>query len=109
MVLIVHAVDAPGATCDPGELSEPTAINLHMVDDDGHGIYNDGKITVCEGGAGSTNVKLDVFFQGPENCENSDVPTGGAHPKSTGFATSTATGSPGTTPHVESTAIKCDA
>jgi hypothetical protein len=110
MIMIVHAVDAPGRTCDPGESSVPTLISMTMVDDDGQYIAkNEGKITVCEGGGKTANVKLDLFFQGPRNCKDSVVPTGGNHPKSTGLATTTATGSPGTAPHVETTAIKCDA
>jgi hypothetical protein len=109
MIVIVQAVDAPGATCDPGEFSEPTSINLAMVDDDDQSIFYDGKIIACEGGGATANVKFDVFFQGPKNCENSAVPTGGNHPKSTGLATSTATGSAGTAPYVETTSIRCDA
>jgi hypothetical protein len=105
MVVIVEAVDAPGATCDPGEFSEPTSVNLHRVDDDGDGVFNDGKIIVCEGGGGTINVKLDVFFQGPLNCENEALP-----PPKPGFSlgTITSTGSaPGTTDYVEITRIKC--
>jgi hypothetical protein len=105
MVLIVHAVDAPGATCDPGEFSEPTPVNLMMVDDDGDGVFNDGKTIVCEGGGVTTNVKWDVFFQGPLNCEDGAVP-----PPKPDFSlgTITSTGSaPGTANYVESTRIKC--
>jgi len=107
MKLIIHAVDAPGATCDAGEFSEPTSANLTMVDDDGDGIVSGGKNVVCEGGGKTINVKLDVFFQGPLNCENSAVPPSGKPGSSTGTITSTATGSAGTTPYVESTGIKC--
>jgi hypothetical protein len=106
MTLIVHAVDAPGATCDPGEFSEPTSVNLMMVDDNGDAVFNDGKTIVCGGGGGTTNVKLDVFFQGPLNCEGGTVPP----PKpgfSLGTITSTGTGSAGSTDYVESTSIKC--
>jgi hypothetical protein len=74
MVMAVHAVDAPGATCDIGEFSDPTPVNLVMVDDDGDGVFNGGKTIVCEGGGVATDVKLDVFFQGPLNCENGAVP-----------------------------------
>jgi cysteine-rich repeat protein len=105
MVMIVHAVDAPGATCDPGEFSNPTSVNLMMVDDNGDGVFNDGKTIVCEGGAGTTNVKLNVFFQGPLNCENGAVP-----PPKPDFSlgTITSTGSaPHTTDYVEDTRIKC--
>jgi hypothetical protein len=109
MVLIVHAVDAPGATCDPGEFSEPTYVNLHMVDDDGDGVFDDGKTIVCEGGGSTSNVKMDVFFQGPKNCLDSVPPytEGPAVGKSTGTITSTATGSAGTAPRIESTSVKC--
>jgi hypothetical protein len=107
MKLIIHAVDAPEATCDPGEFSEPTSVNLTMVDDDGDLVSSGGKTVVCEGGGKTTNVKLDVLFQGPLNCENSDVPASGNPSSSTGTITSMATGSAGTTPRVESTKIKC--
>jgi hypothetical protein len=48
-------------------------------------------------------VKLDVFFQSPLNCENSDVPSD----KSTGTITSTGTGPAGTSVYVEDTRIAC--
>jgi hypothetical protein len=105
MVLVVEAVDAPGATCDPGEFSAPTPVNLMMVDDDGDGVFNDGKTIVCGGGRGSTTVKLDVFFQGPLNCENGAVP-----PPKPDFSLGTimSTGSaPGTADYVEDIKIKC--
>jgi len=112
MVVIVHAVDAPGATCDPGEFSDPTSVNLMMVDDDGHVLINSSKTIVCEGGTKedgtpiTKNVKRDVFFQGPDNCENGAVPP----PKpdfSLGTITSVGTGSVGTSFYVENTKIKC--
>jgi hypothetical protein len=103
MVVIVHAVDAPGATCDAGEFSEPTSINLTMVDDDGDVLINSSKTVVCEGGGATTNVKRAVFFQSPKNCENSVVPGD----SSTGLITSTGTGSAGTSVYVENTKIKC--
>jgi hypothetical protein len=109
MVIIVQSVDAPGATCDPGDFSEPTSINLHMVDDDGDGVFNDSKTIVCEGGGATTNVKMDVLFRGPKNCLDSVPPfdPGSAVGKSTGTVTSTATGSAGTPAVVESTLVKC--
>ena len=105
VVMIVQAVDAPGATCDPGEFSNPTSVNLMMVDDNGDGVFNDGKNIVCEGGGVTTNVKLDVFFQGPLNCENGAVP-----PPKPDFSlgTITSTGSaPLTADYVEDIKIKC--
>jgi hypothetical protein len=109
MVLIVHAVDTPGATCDPGEFSNPTSVNLMMVDDNGDGVFNDGKTIVCEGGGGTTNVKLDAFFQGPKNCENSVPPftPGPAVGSSTGIISAMATGSAGTPVYTEDLSIKC--
>jgi hypothetical protein len=106
MVVIVHAVDAPGATCDPGEFSDPTSVNLKMVDDDGDVLVDSSKTIVCEGGGVTTNLKRTVFFQGPDNCENGAVPP----PKpdfSLGTITSTGTGSAGTSVYVENTKIKC--
>jgi len=76
-----------------------------MVDDDGNGVFNDGKTVVCEGGGVATDVKLDVFFQGPLNCENGAVP-----PPKPGFSvgTITSTGSAsGTAEYVESIKIRC--
>jgi len=79
-----------------------------MIDDDGDGVFNDGKTIVCKGGE-STNVKLDVFFQGPKNCLDSVSPynPGPAVGKSTGTVTATATGSFGTADAVEEIDVKC--
>jgi hypothetical protein len=104
MVMVVQAVDAPGATCDPGEFSEPTPVNLKMEDDSGNILIDSAKIIVCEQGV-TMNLKRDVFFQGPLNCENGAVP-----PPKPDFSlgTITSTGSaPGTTDFVEITTIKC--
>ena len=105
MMMIAHAVDVPGATCDRGEFSDPTAINLRMVDDDGDVLVDSSETIVCEGGGVTTNVKRNVFFQGPKNCQGSDVPSD----KSTGAITSTGTGSAGTAVYVEDTKITCRA
>jgi hypothetical protein len=102
MVMIVHAVDAPGATCDPGETSGPTSVNLKMVDDTGNILIDSSKTIVCEGGGATTNLKRTVFFRGPLNCENGAVPGG----SSTGTITTTGS-APGTADYVESTNIKC--
>ena len=104
MTAITHAVDAPGATCDPGEFSEPTMVNLKMVDDDGDILIDSAKTVVCAGGGKTTNLKLDVFFEGPLHCENGAVP-----PPKPDFSlgTITSTGSAGTSVYVESTKIKC--
>ena len=105
MVVIVHAMDAPGATCDAGEFSNPTSVNLKMEDDSGNILIDSAKSVVCEQGV-TTNLKRSIFFQGPLNCENGAVPP----PKpsfSLGTITSTGTGSPGTTLYVEDTRIKC--
>jgi hypothetical protein len=104
MVVTLTAVDAPGATCDPGEFSAPTRINLKMEDDGGNILTDSSKIVVCEHGV-TTNLKRDVFFQGPLNCENGAVP-----PPKPGFSlgTITSTGSAfGTADYVESTRLKC--
>ena len=65
MVVIVHAVDNLPATCDFGEISKPTSINLKMVDDDGDVLIDSSTIVECEGGGKTANVKINVFFQGP--------------------------------------------
>jgi hypothetical protein len=105
MMLTVNAVDAPGATCDAGEFSDPTSVNHKMVDDDGDVLIDSSKTVVCEGGGVTTNVKRTVVFRGPDNCENALVP-----PPNPDFSlgTITSTGSaPGTADYVESTRIKC--
>jgi hypothetical protein len=104
MVMTFHAVDAPGATCDPGEFSAPAPVNLKMEDDRGNILIDSAKTVVCGHGM-TTNVKRNVFFQGPLNCENGALP-----PPKPGFSlgTITSTGSaPGTADYVESTKIKC--
>jgi hypothetical protein len=105
MVMTLNAVDAPGATCDPGEFSNPTSVNLKMVDDDGDVLVDSAEVVVCEGGGVTTKVKRGVFFQGPMNCENGALPP----PKpdfSLGTITSTGT-APGTADYVEGIRIKC--
>ena len=46
MIMTFHAVDAPGATCDPGEFSAPTPINLKMEDDSGNSFINNATTKV---------------------------------------------------------------
>ncbi len=97
-------MDAPGATCDPGEFSNPTQVNIKMEDDGGNILIDSAKTVVCEQGV-TTNLKRTVLFQGPLNCENGAVP-----PPKPDFSlgTITSTGSaPGTADYVESTKIKC--
>jgi hypothetical protein len=107
MILIVHGVDAPGASCDPGDLSDPTKVELTMVDDDFDLIvFKRGKTIVCNGET-TTNVKIGVRFEGPLNCKDSAVPGGGSRAQSVGLITSTGTGSAGTTVYVEATKIRC--
>ena len=104
MVVTVNAVDAPGATCDPGEFSNPTSVNLKMEDDRGNILIDSAKTVVCEQGV-TMNLKRSVFFQGPLNCENGAVPP----PKpdfSLGMITSTGSAR-GTADYVENTKIKC--
>jgi hypothetical protein len=104
MVMIVQAVDAPGATCDPGDFSASTPVNLKMEDDSGNILIDNAKDVVCEQGV-TTTLKRNVFFQSPSNCEGGAVPS-----TKRGFSlgTITTTGSaPGTTDYVESTSIKC--
>jgi probable HAF family extracellular repeat protein len=111
MKMIIRAVDAPGATCDPGEFSNPTPVNLKMEDDRGNILVDSAKIVVCEGGTDefgapkTINVKRDVFFQSPLNCENGALP-----PPKPDFSLGTiaTTGSArGTADYVEDIKIKC--
>jgi hypothetical protein len=106
MAVILHAVDAPGATCDPGEFSNPTEIGLKMVDDSGNFLIGNSKTVVCKAEDAESNIKRTVVVESPANCANGAVPP----PKpsfSLGTITSTGMGSPGTTPYVEDTRIKC--
>ena len=105
MRIIFNAADAPGATCDLGESSVSTSVNLRMVDDDGDVLVDSAKNFVClnEGPNDLPTAKRDVFWQGPKNCENSDVPTGKF---STGDITATVSIA-GQTDFVEVLNIKC--
>ena len=75
MRVILRGADAPGATCDLGEASAPTSVNLKMVDDDGDIMIDSAKTIVCKGGEEKA-LKRDVFWQGPLNCKDSAVPAG---------------------------------
>jgi hypothetical protein len=104
MVVTLTAVDAPHATCDPGEFSNPTPVNLRMEDDRHNILIDSAKLAVCEQGV-TTNLKRNVFFQGPLNCEFGAMPP----PKpdfSLGTIKSTVS-TPGTADYVERTKIKC--
>jgi hypothetical protein len=116
MVVLVHTVDAPGETCDPGEFSEPTKINLTMVDGDGIEIVDNGKTVVCKHTDESFNVKRTVIIKSPENCEGGVVPP--PRPDfSLGIITSTGSAfvsdgdggwvPNGAAPYEEDTEIKC--
>ena len=100
----LQALEAPGARCNPNESSEPTSINLRMVDDGGDVIIDRSKTVVCTGQPNvTTNVKIGVTFRGPDNCKDGVVPAN----QSTGNITSTGTGSAGTAAFVRNVKIKC--
>jgi hypothetical protein len=104
MNVSVQAVDAPGARCKPNDFSEPTPINLRMVDEGGNVIIDRSKTIVCSGRPHETfSVKIGVTFRGPENCKEGVVPAN----QSTGDITSTGTGSAGTAAFVRDVKIKC--
>jgi hypothetical protein len=101
MVVIVSAVDAPNATCDPGEISAPTKIALKMVDYDGNELINNGKITTCKGGDAEKNIQRTVLFQSPLNCGDGVI-------KSTATTLTVPGLLPnGAAPYEEDTKIKC--
>jgi len=75
MVIILLAEDAPGKSCDEGETSAQTPVNLRMVDDTGFVMEDGAKTVVCKAGQ-TTNLERDVFWQGKENCKDSAVPDG---------------------------------
>lgn len=81
-----EAEDAPGASCDQGEESDPVSVNLFMTDDDDDVLIDSAKTIVC-GHGGSGSVDRSVFFQGPLNCKDSAVPSGNSFGDI--FATST--------------------
>ena len=72
----LRAADAPGTSCDAGEVSAPTSVNIKMEDDDGDVLIDGSKTVVCSHGQ-RTSLKRDVFFQGPLNCKDSAVPASG--------------------------------
>ena len=78
MRIIFDTVDAPGATCDLGEKSAPTSVNLRMVDSSTNELIDSAKTMVCEnqGPEDLSTAKRNVFWQGPKNCENGEIPTG---------------------------------
>jgi hypothetical protein len=86
LTVTIHAADAPGATCDTGESSDPVSANLRLVDDDGDVLLDSAKTIVC-GPPGSLSLNRIAFFQSPLNCENSAVPSGNSFGDI--FATST--------------------
>ena len=106
MAVIVHAVDAPEATCDPGEFSAPTKIGLSMVDDSGNFLIGNGKTVVCKAEDAESSTERTVVVESPAHCANGAVPPPGSN-FSLGTITSTGTGSLGTTDYVEDTRIKC--
>jgi hypothetical protein len=104
VVIIVHGVDDPGVTCDPGEFAYPIPVNLKMEDDRNNILIHSSKTVVCGQGV-TKNLKRNVFFRGPLNWENGAVP-----PSKPGFSTGTIaiTGAAPLAPYYyESTRIKC--
>jgi hypothetical protein len=104
MVIVLHAVDAPGRTCDPGEESPPTWVNLRMVDDDGDVLIDSAKNGItCVGGAPDVNLKRSVLFQA-KNCEDSRIPDPGEITSGDITATASVAGLPD---YVETLTAKC--
>ena len=98
-------MDAPGATCDPGEFSNPTPVNLKMEDDRDNILIDSAKIIVCEQGSDEEPEKKCPSSGVRLNCENGAVP-----PPKPDFSlgTITSTGSaPSTADYVEGIKIKC--
>jgi hypothetical protein len=113
MVINLIAVDAPGRSCDLEETSDPTLLRLRMVDGDGDVLIDSAKNgLVCKndgvdrfGNIVDRNVKRNVFFQSPENCANSEIPSGN---NSFGPITATVTGTAGTIGYSETITLKCN-
>jgi hypothetical protein len=73
----MHADDAyPGAKCVGNKTSALGKVNLKMVDDDGDVLIDDGKTFVCRARDHEVTLSREVFFESPENCKDSAVPTG---------------------------------
>ena len=106
MRIVFNTADAPGATCELGEASAPTSVHLNMVDDNGEILTDSAKTMVCrnKGPNDLPTAKRKVFWEGPKNCENSAIPTGGKATNGDITATVSIAGQPD---YVEVLNIKC--
>ncbi len=75
LTIQLEAQEASPGSCPDGATSGPTTVSLHIEDDDGEVIFDGSKNSfVCTAG-NRVNVKFGVVYRGPENCENSAVPS----------------------------------
>ncbi len=72
----LEAQESSAGSCPTGATSEPTMLNLRMVDDDDQIFFLRNKAgLVCTAGE-PTNAKFWARYSGPMNCKDSAVPTG---------------------------------
>jgi hypothetical protein len=69
------AQEASPGSCPDGATSNPTTVNLTIVDDDGDLVFDRDKNSfVCTSGK-KVHAKFGVRYTGPDNCKDSAVPT----------------------------------
>jgi hypothetical protein len=74
----LEAIEASPGSCPNGASSDPTAVSLFIVDDDGDVVFNGSQSGfVCSPGV-KLQANFMVRFEGPENCKDSAVPSGQA-------------------------------
>jgi hypothetical protein len=89
----LEAQEASPGSCPYGATSNPTTVNLNIVDDDGDLVFDRSKNSfVCTSGE-KVHAKFGVRYTGPENCKDSLVPN---KQTSTGTLFVTATTADGT-------------
>ena len=71
----LEAQEASPGSCPDGATSDPTTVDLFIEDDDGDEVFDRRKNSfVCTAGK-RVHAKFVVQYRGPENCENSAVPS----------------------------------
>jgi len=74
MTVLLQAQEASPGSCPDGATSNPTSVNLKIVDDTGDGVLDSSKNSfVCTSGS-TVHAKFGVRYTGPENCKDSAVP-----------------------------------
>ena len=75
LIVQLEAQEASPGSCPDGATSDPTTVSLTIEDDDGDEVFDGSKNSfVCTAGK-RIHAKFVVRYRGPENCENSAVPS----------------------------------